>query len=64
MRIYVWDELYFFKGSYSIRIMQWSRKVIHRKRLFKEINMLLQERSTFKDTVWWTDKEKIVSWPK
>ena len=26
-------------------------QVIHRKRLFKEINMLLQERSTFKDTV-------------
>jgi len=26
--------------------------------------MLLQERSTVKDTVWWTDKEKIVSWPK
>jgi hypothetical protein len=24
-------------------------EVIHRKRLFKEINMLLQERSTFKD---------------
>ena len=63
MPIYVWDELYFFKGSYSIRIMQWSRKVIHRKRLFKEINMLLQERLTFKDTVWRTDKEKIVSWP-
>jgi hypothetical protein len=41
---YVWDELYFFKGSYSIRIMQWSREVIHRKCLFKEINMLLQER--------------------
>jgi hypothetical protein len=49
--MYVWDELYFFKGSYSIRITQWSRKVIDRKRLFKEINMLLQERSTFKDTV-------------
>jgi hypothetical protein len=66
MPIYVWDELYFFKGSYSIRITQWSRKVIQRKRLFKEINMLLQERSTliFKDTVWRTDKEKIVCWPK
>ena len=53
MPIYVWDELYFFKGSYSIRITQWSRKVIQRKRLFKEINMLLQERSTLisKDTV-------------
>jgi hypothetical protein len=61
MLIYVWDELYFFKGSYSIRITQWSREVIHRKPLFKEINMLLQERSTFKDTVWRTDKEKIVS---
>jgi hypothetical protein len=61
--MYVWDELYFFKGSYSIRITQWSRKVIARKRLFKEINMLLQERLTFKDTVWRTDKEKIVSWP-
>ena len=22
MQIYVWDELYFFKGSYSIRITQ------------------------------------------
>jgi len=65
MLIYVWGELYFFKGSYSIRITQWSSLVyIHRKRLFKEINMLLQERSTFKDTVWWTDREKIVSWPK
>jgi hypothetical protein len=66
MPIYVWDELYFFKGSYWIRIMQWSRKVIQRKLLFKEINMLLQERSTliFKDTVWRTDKEKIVCWPK
>ena len=50
MPIYVWDALYFFKGSYSIRITQWSRKVIYRKGLFKEINMLLQERSTFKDT--------------
>jgi hypothetical protein len=64
MPIYAWDELYFFKGSYSIRIMQWSREVIHRKHLFKEINILLQERSTFKDIVWQTDKEKIVSWPK
>ena len=27
MPIYVWDELYFFKGSYSIRIMQWSREL-------------------------------------
>jgi hypothetical protein len=53
MPIYVWDELYFFKGSYSIRITQWSRKVIHRKHLFKEINMLLQERH------WWTNKEKM-----
>ena len=44
--------------------MQWSREVIHRKRLFKEINMLLPERSTSKDTVWRTDKDKIVSWPK
>ena len=51
MPIYVWDGLYFFKGSYSIRITQWSKSVIHRKRLFKEINMLLQERSTFTDTV-------------
>ena len=51
MPIYVWDELYFFKGSYLIRITQWSREVIHRKRLFKEINMILQERSTFKYTV-------------
>ena len=51
MPIYVWDGLYLFKGSYSIRIMQWSRQVIHRKRFFKEINMLLQEISTFKDTV-------------
>ena len=25
MPIYVWDELYFFKGSFSIRITQWSR---------------------------------------
>ena len=49
MPIYVWDELYFFKGSYLIS--QWSRQVIHRKHLFKEINMLLQERSTFKDNV-------------
>ena len=57
MPIYVWDELYFFKGSYSIRIMQWSRQVIHRKCLFKEINMLLQERSTFKDTVCRTEVE-------
>jgi hypothetical protein len=64
MPIYVWDELYFFKGSYSIRITQLSREVIHRKHLFKEINMLLQERLTFKNTVWRTDKEKIVSWPK
>jgi hypothetical protein len=24
MPIYVWDELYFFKGSYPIRITQWS----------------------------------------
>jgi hypothetical protein len=64
MPIYVWDELYFFKGSYSIRIMQWSREVIHRKCLFKEINMLLQERSTFKDAVWRTDKEKKNFWPK
>jgi hypothetical protein len=65
MAIYVWDKLYFFKGSYSIKITQWSMQVIHRKRLFKEINMILQEeRSTFKDTVWRTDKEKIVSWPK
>jgi len=61
---YVRDELYFFNGRYSIRITQWSRERIHRKRLFKEINMLLQERSTFKDTVWRSDKEKIVSWPK
>jgi len=61
MIIYVWGELYFFKGSYSIRITQWSSLVIHRKCLFKEINMLLQERSTFKDTVCRTDKEKIVS---
>ena len=22
--IYVWDELYFLKGSYSIRITQWT----------------------------------------
>jgi hypothetical protein len=51
MPIYVWEELYFFKGSYSIRIMQWSREVIHSKRLFKEINNILQERSTFKDSV-------------
>ena len=51
MPIYVWDELYFFKGSYSIRITQLSREVIHRKHLFKEINMLLQERLTFKNTV-------------
>ena len=51
MPIYVWDKLYFFKGSYSIRITQWSREVIHRKLFFKEINMLLQERSTFKDAV-------------
>jgi hypothetical protein len=51
MPIYAWDELYFFKGSYSIRIMQWSREVIHRKHLLKEINILLQERSTFKDIV-------------
>ena len=58
MLIYVWDELlYFFKGSYLIRITQWSREVLHRKRLFKEINKLLQERSTFKDTVWQMDKE-------
>jgi hypothetical protein len=57
MPIYVWDELYFFKGSYSIRIMQWSREVIHRKCLFKEINMLLQERSTFKDTCL-TDRQR------
>ena len=64
MPIYIWDKLYFFKGSYSIRTMQWSRKVIHRKRLFKEINMLLQERSTFKNTDWRIDKEKIVSWLK
>ena len=56
MPIYVWDELYFFKGSYSIRITQWSRQVIHRKRLFKEINMLLQERSTFKDSL--TDRQR------
>ena len=62
MPIYAWDELYFFKGSYLIS--QWSRQVIHRKRLFKEINMLLQERSTFKDNVWRPDKDKIVSWPK
>ena len=45
--MYVWDELYFFKGSYSIRITQWSWKVIDRKRLFKEISMLLQERLTY-----------------
>jgi hypothetical protein len=45
--MYVWDKLYFFKGSYSIRITQWSWKVIDRKRLFKEINMLLQERLTY-----------------
>jgi hypothetical protein len=64
MPIYVWGELYFFKGSYSIRITQWSSLVIHRKRLFKEINTILQERSTFKYTVWQTDKEKIVYWPK
>jgi hypothetical protein len=64
MPIYVWDGLYLFKGSYSIRIMQWSRQVIHRKRFFKEINMLLQEISTFKDTVWRTDEKKFVSWPK
>ena len=25
MLIYVWDKLYFFKGSYAIRIMQWSK---------------------------------------
>jgi hypothetical protein len=56
MPIYVWDELYFFKGSYSIRITQWSREVIHRKRLFKEINMLLQERLTFKDSL--TDRQR------
>jgi len=32
-------------------------QVIHRKRLFKEINLILQEeRSSFKDTVWRTDK--------
>ena len=37
MPIYAWDELNFFKGSYLIRITQCSRKVIHRKRLFKEI---------------------------
>jgi hypothetical protein len=36
MPIYVWDELYFFKGSYWIRIMQWSRKVIQRKLLFSK----------------------------
>ena len=47
--IYGWDELYFLKGSYWIGKTQWSMEVIHRKRLFKEINMLLQERSTFKD---------------
>jgi hypothetical protein len=51
MPIYAWDELYFFKGSYSIRIMQWSREVIHSKCLLKEINMLLQEISTFEDTL-------------
>ena len=34
MPIYAWDELYFFKGSYLIS--QWSRQVIHRKRLFKD----------------------------
>ena len=51
MLIYVWDELYFFKGSYSIRITQLSRQAIHRKCLFKEINILLQERSTFENTV-------------
>ena len=52
MSIYVWDELYFFKGSYLIRIAQWSMQIIHRKCLFKEINMILQEeRLTFKDTV-------------
>jgi hypothetical protein len=27
MPMYVWDELYFFKGSYSIRITQWSSKL-------------------------------------
>ena len=48
MPIYAWGELYFFKESYSIRITQRSSLVyIHRKRLFIEINMLLQERSTF-----------------
>jgi hypothetical protein len=31
MPIYVWDELYIFKGSYSIRITQGSSEVIHRK---------------------------------
>jgi hypothetical protein len=40
MPIYVWDELYFFKGCYSIRITQWSREVIHRKPLFKEMSDL------------------------
>jgi hypothetical protein len=59
MQIYVWEELYFFKGSYSIRIMQWSREIIHRKCLFKEINMILQERSTFKDTFSDRSREQI-----
>ena len=49
--IYVYDKLYFLKGSYTIRITQWSRQIIHRKRLFKELNMLLQERLTFLKTM-------------
>ena len=53
MPIYVWDELYFFKGSYLSMITpcMMVKGIIHRKCLFKEINMLLQERLTFKDTV-------------